>query len=165
MDWYVIHTKPRQESRALFNLASQGYKCFLPMIPRQKIKRGLIDIEQEALFPRYLFIQLDSNQSGKSWGPIRSTLGVSKLLTFGGVPAKAPKALVNVLRESVEQLKGHPTKLFQAGDRLHVRSGPFAGLEAVFEMEDGASRAMVLIELLSRPTRITLPMTSLSKAN
>jgi transcriptional antiterminator RfaH len=135
------------------------------MIPRQKIKRGFIDIEQEALFPRYLFIQLDSNQSGKSWGPIRSTLGVSKLLTFGGVPAKAPATLVNVLQESVEQLRDHPTKLFQAGDRLHVRAGPFAGLEAVFEMEDGASRAMVLIELLSKPTRIALPMTSLSKAN
>ena len=165
MDWYVIHTKPRQESRALYNLDSQGYRCFLPMIPRQKIKRGLIDIEPEALFPRYLFIQLDTNQSAKSWGPIRSTLGVSKLLTFGGIPAKAPGQLVDMLQESVEKLKNQPSKLFQAGDLLLVRQGPFAGLEAVFEMEDGESRARVLIDLLSKPTRLTLPITSLSKAN
>ncbi len=165
MDWYVIHTKPRQESRALLNLRSQGYRCFLPMIPRQKIKRGVIDIENEALFPRYLFVQLESNQSGKSWGPIRSTLGVSKLLTFGGIPAKAPADLIQVLQESVERLKNQPTKLFQTGDRVQVRHGPFAGLEAIFEMENGESRALVLIELLSKPTRINLPLTSLSNAS
>ncbi len=135
------------------------------MIPRQKIKRGVIDIENEALFPRYLFIQLESNQSGKSWGPIRSTLGVSKLLTFGGIPAKAPADLIQVLQESVERLKNQPTKLFQTGDRVQVRHGPFAGLEAIFEMENGESRALVLIELLSKPTRINLPLTSLSNAS
>ena len=165
MHWYLIHTKPRQESRALLNLETQGYECFLPLIPKQKIKRGAIDIEQEALFPRYLFIQLDSTQSGKSWGPIRSTLGVSKLVTFGGLPAKAPAELIELLRHSVEEFKAQPTKLFTAGDLLRVHNGPFAGLEAVFEMDDGESRAMVLIELLSKPTRVALPVASLSKIN
>lgn len=165
MDWYVIHTKPRQESRALLNLEGQGYTCFLPLIPRQKIKRGVIDIDYEALFPRYLFVQLESTQSGKSWGPIRSTLGVSKLVTFGGLPAKAPEELIQILRNSVKQFNANPTKLFEAGDRLRVHNGPFVGLEAVFEMDDGESRAMVLIELLSKPTRINLPVTSLSKIN
>ena len=38
--WYVIHTKPRQEQRALTNLAQQGYQCYLPMITREKLGRG-----------------------------------------------------------------------------------------------------------------------------
>jgi hypothetical protein len=32
-------------------------------------------------------------------------------------------------------------------------------------MDDGESRAMVLIELLSRPTRIKMPISSLARAS
>jgi hypothetical protein len=47
-----------------------------------------------ALFARYLFTELDSNSTAKSWSPIRSTLGVSRLLTFGDEPAKVPTHLI-----------------------------------------------------------------------
>ena len=31
-NWYLIHTKIRQERVALENLERQGFKCFLPLI-------------------------------------------------------------------------------------------------------------------------------------
>jgi transcriptional antiterminator RfaH len=165
MDWYVIHTKPRQEGRALINLESQGYECYLPQFTRQKLQRGVIELAQEPLFPRYLFIQLDSTQSGKSWGPIRSTLGVSRLVTFGFEPARADSALIDLLRQHTKEIEIEPEKIYQKGEHLLITEGPFTGLEAIFEMDDGESRAMVLIELLSKPTRLKLPIVSLSKVN
>ena len=163
MDWYVIHTKPRQESRALVNLESQGYDCYLPTLTKQKLQRGVLAMAQEPLFPRYLFIRLDSTQSGKSWGPIRSTLGVSRLVTFGFEPARVDEALINLLKQHSEHTENAPTKLYQTGERLLITTGPFAGIEAIFEMDDGESRAMVLIELLSKPTHLKLPIASLEK--
>jgi transcription antitermination factor NusG len=80
--WYPIHTKPRQERRALDNLQHRGYPCYLPMFPVQKIRRAKLTTVEESLFPRYLFIQLDIGPKGLDWGPIRSTMGVSRLVRF-----------------------------------------------------------------------------------
>ena len=38
--WYVVHTKPRQEDKALLNLERQGYRCYLPRLTVEKIRRG-----------------------------------------------------------------------------------------------------------------------------
>jgi transcriptional antiterminator RfaH len=42
-------------------------------------------------------------------------------------------------------------KLFKAGDTVVVADGPLKGLEAVYLEEDGEARAMILINLLSKP--------------
>jgi transcriptional antiterminator RfaH len=165
MHWYLIHTKPRQELRALENLQRQGYECYLPLLPTEKIQQKLVAIVDEPLFPRYLFIRLDSSQSGKSWAPIRSTLGVSKLVTFGMEPAKVDHALIEFLRESEAKISEKPQRLFDVGDRLLVTNGPFAGIEAIYQMSNGEGRVMVLIELLSKPVKIVMAPQSLKKVS
>ena len=55
--WYVIHTKPKQEARALLNLSNQGYECFLPMHKKQVVRRATVVTQAEPLFSRYLFIE------------------------------------------------------------------------------------------------------------
>ncbi len=165
MHWYLIHTKPRQELRALENLERQGYECYLPLLPTEKIQQKLVAIVDEPLFPRYLFIRLDSSQSGKSWAPIRSTLGVSKLVTFGMEPAKVDHALIEFLRESEAKISEQPQRLFDVGDRLLVTDGPFADIEAIYQMSNGEGRVMVLIELLSKPVKIVMAPQSLKKVS
>jgi len=86
MTWYLIHTKPRQESVALTNLSRQGFECYLPMLQVEKIRQRKTVLVAEAMFPRYLFIRLDANGTGQSWSPIRSTLGVTEMVKFGGQP-------------------------------------------------------------------------------
>ena len=98
MQWYVIHTKPRQEQRALENLQRQGFEAWLPMIELEKVRRSRLTRVTEPMFSRYLFIRLDTTQT--NWSPIRSTLGVSKLVSFGNVPAAVPDALIDMLRET-----------------------------------------------------------------
>ena len=50
--WYLIHTKIRQERLALDNLERQGFECFLSMMRAEKLRRGALQVVQEALFPR-----------------------------------------------------------------------------------------------------------------
>lgn len=155
MPWYLVHTKPRQEARALENLQRQQYACLLPMLRVERVRQRRLAVVEEPLFPRYLFIELTEELN---WGPIRSTLGVSNLVRFGGAAAKVPSAVVEALQqEQAERLREAPARpLFRPGQEVRLTAGPFAGLQAVFQMADGEARAMVLIELLGKQARLSV---------
>ena len=163
MDWYLIHTKPRQEKCALQNLEQQGYECFLPMLSVEKIRQNQLAIIEEPLFPRYLFIRLGKGDTAKSWSPIRFTKGVNRLVGFGTEPAKVNDELVQTLKNHTIQIRSTPQSLFRTGDKVSITHGPFAGIEAIYQMADGEQRAMILIELMSKPVRMTVRPAQLHK--
>lgn len=136
MDWYLIHSKPRQEARALENLQRQGYEAWLPMLTVEKIRRGRLVQVTESMFSRYLFIQLDAVSS--NWAPIRSTLGVSRLVTFGSVPASVPDELIEALRNAPAE---DPQRLLAPGEEVLFVDGPLQGLRGIFQQHDGEARA------------------------
>jgi transcriptional antiterminator RfaH len=105
MNWYLVHTKPRQEQYALENLQWQGYECYFPVMPAEKLRLGKISTALQPLFPRYLFIRLGQGPSAQSWTPIRSTKGASRLVTFGNTPAKVDYALITLLRGQGSQFR------------------------------------------------------------
>lgn len=161
-NWYLVYSKPRQELCSLENLERQGFECFLPLISVEKLRRKVIVVVQEPLFPRYLFIRLDASQEGRSWNPIRSTTGVSRLVTFGQMPAKVDDQLVEIIRSTVSDA-GVLRRHFEPGELVRINDGPFAGLEAVYQMPDGEARVMVLIDILSKKVSLSIEPPSLSK--
>jgi transcriptional antiterminator RfaH len=163
MHWYLIHTKPRQEQHALENLERQGYECYLPLIPVEKLCRGRLAVVDAPLFPRYLFIRLGTDDSDKSWGPIRSTKGVSKLVRFGNQPAKADEELIALLKSHERTRQTTPEPLFKQGEPVRLTEGPFAGIEGVYQIADGELRAMVLIELLGKTAPLRVEVGGLRK--
>lgn len=163
MHWYLVHTKPRQEKCALDNLQRQGYQCYLPTLLSEKLCQGLLTVSDEPLFPRYLFIRLGQGDSAKSWAPIRSTKGVSRLVSFGVQPAKIPDELIEALRAQEAMARCKPARLFKPGERVRLTEAPFAGIEGVYQMADGEHRVMVLIELLSRQVSVQVAPASLRK--
>lgn len=163
MNWYLIHTKPRQENTALLNLVQQGYECYLPMLPAEKLRQGALSVVEEPLFPRYLFIHLDPSGGSQSWGPIRSTKGVSRLVSFGSEPAKVGGGLVEMLRFQETVLRKQPQCHFIPGERVELRSGAFAGMEAIYQISEGERRVLVLIELLNRPVQMSVSPSTLRK--
>jgi transcriptional antiterminator RfaH len=106
LNWYLLHTKPREEARALLNLEQQDYPCYCPMISTEKQRRGKVKVISESMFSRYLFIQLDASPNGKGWHSIRSTPGVSGLVMFGTEYAKIDEQVIQCLRtrESTSKL-------------------------------------------------------------
>jgi len=163
MHWYLLHTKPRQEALALQQLQQQGYPCYLPTLRVEKVRQGALVVVQEPLFPRYLFIQLGEEASARSWGPVRSTRGVSKLVMFGQHPARVDDALVAALQAREAAQQATPERRFAPGDRVQFLDGPFAGVEGVYQQPDGERRVMVLIELLSRPVQVPVPVGNLRR--
>ncbi|SDH61860.1 transcription/translation regulatory transformer protein RfaH [Propionivibrio dicarboxylicus] len=163
MHWYLVHTKPKQEKCALENLVRQGYQCYLPTLPCEKICRGALALSEEPLFPRYLFIHLGLDDSAKSWGPIRSTKGVSRLVSFGTSPAKVHDTLIDHLKAHEADVHTTPARIFSPGERVCLTEVPFAGIEGIYQMADGERRVMVLIELMSRPVSVRVAPTALRK--
>lgn len=159
VSWHVVQTKPKQEFRALEHLQNQGFTCFLPTLKTERIIRGKVDTCVEPLFSRYLFVRLSATSG--NWSPIRSTRGVSKLVAFGGRFATLPDACVDAL-QGVQQM--NPQRLFEPGERVAITSGPFAGLEGIYQLPDGEARALVLIDLMNQPQKLRLAVESLRKA-
>lgn len=159
--WYLVHTKPRQEDIALANLERQGYACYLPQLRIERVRRRTAEVVIEPMFPRYLFIRLDSSDQGKSWSPIRSTLGVSQLVHFGGRAAKVDDNLVDLLRQRERAL---PTEaMFHSGDLVVIADGPFAGVEAIYQTADAERRAFILLEILAKPVSMHIDAGRLRK--
>ena len=154
--WYVVHTKPRQEARALENLQNQGFTSFLPTMQVQKLRHQRVQTVTEPMFSRYLFIQLDDQT--QNWGPIRSTLGVSKLVCFGPQPAKVPGEFIDFLKDAPHETL---ERMFAPGDSVQVASGPLQGLEGKYIAHDGETRAFVLVDLLGRPQKLRMAIQSL----
>ena len=106
---------------------------------------------------------LSTSDNGPSWAPIRSTLGVSQLVRFGTRPAKVDDPLVDLLRS--REHAQPTTPLFSAGDTVVITEGPFAGLEAAYQMTDAEQRAMVLLHILSQPVPVKIDAASLRKVS
>jgi transcriptional antiterminator RfaH len=107
-----------------------------------------------ALFPGYLFVRVDLEVVGRSlllWTP-----GLRGIVSFGGVPARMPDEAIALVRRQVARLEaagGFARARFRAGERVRVKEGPLAGLEAVFEGPGPAERARILIRFLGQANR------------
>src|SRR4030066_2182125 len=125
--WYLVYTKPRQEEVAQTNLVRQGYAVYLPHMREARKRQGRRIMLWEPLFPRYLFIYLDTHTD--NWGPIRSTLGVASLVRFGQEPACIPDELIDFLktREGEAGLQEGGERRYQAGARVRGGGGGFRG--------------------------------------
>ena len=160
--WYVVATRPRQESVARDHLARQGYRVLLPEISLKKRRQNRWVAVVEPLFPGYLFVQIAFGRDDAA--PIRSTRGCRDLVRFGehhpSVPVMVLEAL---LGQSASVIEGCP--LFTAGETVRIEGGPFVGLIAVFDMPKGDDRAQVLLEMLGKVQQVVVDSDQLAKHN
>ena len=162
--WYLVYTKPQKEQLACQQLERQGYSVFLPMTRVTKRVRGKRQHSLEPFFSRYLFISL--NQNTDNWSPIRSTIGVSGMVRFGGVAARVPDDIVNFLQErqaNEERAINCQEISFESGDSVQIIGGAFDGCRAIFSAAHSQDRALVLLNILNRKARVQVDMSVLDK--
>lgn len=159
--WYLIHTKPAHEALAQVNLERQGYRIYFPRVLQSVPARLGWRERIVPLFPRYGFLQLHADE--QSLAPVRSTVGVSSIVRFGGDYALVPDRVVRDLQGRADRETGlHrlSTAPFARGMQVNVSYGPFDGLEGVFERQAGADRVVVLLNLLGQNASVCVPMGS-----
>jgi transcriptional antiterminator RfaH len=155
-NWFAVVTKPRQERIALQNLQRQGFECFLPMAEntyqrRSKKHQKII----EPLFPRYLF--LNAIADTQNLAPVRSTKGVISMVRFGTELAVIPEHIINAIKQRMETDTGLikiKSIEIKAGDKVKIFDGPLTGLNGIVTEKSSEKRALILMELLGRPTKV-----------
>jgi transcriptional antiterminator RfaH len=159
LSWFLVFTKPAGEETARVNLERQGYRTYYPRLLRHCLRRGCWVEQVVSLFPRYLFVQVDT--ALQSLAPVHSTVGVTNVVRFGSESTVVPDAVVATLigREDPQSglhRLGEPRPLIP-GSRVSIVAGAFEGLDGIFERDDGGERVIVLLKLLGRKTPVRMP--------
>jgi transcriptional antiterminator RfaH len=163
MSWYCVYTKPGQMDKARRNIQRQGRAAFYPKIRVQRVIRGKKQWVIRPLFPNYLFADFSL---ADHYGAIRSTLGVSRVVSFGGPPPEVPQTIIDSLKSGENQ--GRVFSLgpeqFREGEEVRVIAGPLAGLRAVFKSElKGRDRVIILLDLLKTSVQSELSRDAITK--
>ena len=165
MSWVVIYTKPLQESRAKENLERLGVNVYLPLRPVEKVISGSIVVSSEPLFSRYIFVRNDGIFFHKIMHTLRNIRGVSHVVKFGGRFAELNEETVSSMLATEEGLLSRPVKAYKKGEKVKFTFGAFTNIEAVFKEPDGVARVILLMDLLSKPTKISVPIGTVKKAS
>ncbi len=146
--WYVLRSKPHKEDALWHHARSQGYDLFYPRIPVKTVNPRARKVAP--YFPGYMFVRADIAVMGVSifqWMP-----HAHGLICFDNLPACVPDDLVEAIRTRVYAIAEAGGELFmqlKRGDALTIKSGPFAGYEAIFDARlSGGERVRVLLEML-----------------
>ena len=163
--WYLAHTLLRAEIRALMHLRHQGFGVYLPRYMAQRCHARRRDWVEKPLFPRYLFVHLDLEQD--RWRAVYSTVGVRTLLSAGERPIVVPTEVVEEIRAR-EDSRGfislNSGRAFRRGDRVRVIEGPFLDAAGLFECRNDDERVIILLELLGRQVKVSVPLRAISPA-
>jgi transcriptional antiterminator RfaH len=160
--WYVVNTLPHQEARAECNLRRQGFDAWLPVFRKARRHARKADSVLVPLFPSYLFVRLDP--AIERWRSINGTFGVAKLLCNGDMPQSVPEGFIDEImrRRNADGLVQLPPRQFAVGQALRVAAGPFADLEGIFEGMSGRDRVVMLLTMLGRKVKTTVPVAGLA---
>jgi transcriptional antiterminator RfaH len=161
--WFVATTKPRQEKVAKQQLENQDFAVYLPLFRRSKHRKGKWQETAEVLFPGYVFIQLDIASDDIS--PIRSTIGVQSLVRFGTQLVALDQKVISHLQLNEQHQFGsdvdHAAQ-FKSGDTVQLLSGPFAGLNGVFDISRSSDRVIVLLSILGGQQSVTFDVNNIA---
>ncbi len=164
--WFAVYSKPRQEAVALAQLENQGFECFLPMAknPYQRAKSQRRK-PAEPLFPRYLF--LHAIPEVQNLATVRSTRGVVSLVRSGTALVTMPARIIQALkarRDPATGLIALDAAPLAPGDKVQVFDGPLAGAEGILQERCGATRSLLLMNILGRETTLEVESLLLKRA-
>lgn len=158
--WYVCLTKSRLELAAVKHLEEQGFETYLPELKQWVRQRGQWGHKTSVMFPRYVFVR--PGRAGQAIGPVRSTPGVSTLVSFGHVLACLREEKLDALRGLVATHSAAlPQQPFLAGEAVVFSAGPLKGASGIVSAV-AAERVQVLMSLLGQDHRILVPARDLA---
>ena len=163
--WYVVHTRPNDEVRATVHLARQGFETFLPKFAKKRRHARRVERVLSPLFPRYLFVHLDLGAD--RWRAVNSTIGVSHLICDADMPIAVRPGIVEGLIDQADKsgrVEPAALQILRPGDRLVVVDGAMCDHVGEFERMTADQRVVLLLNVLGREVRVTLPLGAVDAA-
>lgn len=163
LGWYLAQFKPNSHQIAKRNLDQQGFRTFLPLQEETYRWRGRFMTEKRPLFPGYIFLSFDVHEG--AWRAVRSTQGITRLVSLGAGPTAVPTQVVSQLMLRCDR-DGNllPPRILQKGDAVTLTKGPFAGFTATIEGMAPERRICLLLELMGHNMRVSARSSDLRAA-
>lgn len=173
--WYVVHAYSGFEKlvqRALVErIARAGMQdkfgqILVPIEEVVEMKGGQKHTSERKFFPGYVLVEMDMDD--ESWHLVKST---PKVTGFVGGTATKPTPIsdkevdkiMHQMQEGVE--KPRPKVLFEAGELVRVKEGPFTDFNGmVEEVNYEKSRLRVSVTIFGRATPVELEFAQVEKA-
>lgn len=156
--WFVLQTKPRQESRVIRHLDRRApdVSTFFPKIEVLSKRNGSRVARLEPLFPNYLFLHMVP--APPIWNVVQWTWGAHKLLGDRDGPVPVPDEFMDTVRARVAELGfARVDQSFRPGSEVRVRAGSFAGFEGIFERPTSRKdRVRILLSVLGAVRPLTI---------
>lgn len=128
------------------------------------VKARTTDTWLSPCFPATCFLKAIA--AIQNLAPVRSTRGVVSMVRFGTELAVVPGAVINAIKNRMETTSGliriAPVPV-NTGDKVRVFDGPLSGVSGIVEEWNSENRALILMELLGRSTRVEVDAMILQK--
>ena len=176
MRWYVVHAYSGQEKSiqaALLDrikrsgMAEKFGQVLVPTEEVVEMKAGAKAISERRFFPGYILVQMD--MTDETWHLVKNTPKVTGFV--GGAPGRRPppisekevQAILHQIQEGVEKPK--PKVLFEAGEAVRVKEGPFTDFHgSVEEVNYDKNKLRVSVSIFGRATPVELDFSQVEKA-
>lgn len=151
--WWVIHTKSRNEKALAHDLIRRNISYFLPMTwkVRRKSRRTMRSLLP--LFGGYLFFCGSENDRLE----VLRTDRVANL-----IEVKDQQKLIRELHQIEQALMAGvpvtPHKYIKEGQKCRVIAGPLMGLEGVVARASGATRLVLQVDMLGQAASVEIDM-------
>lgn len=162
LNWYVVHTKPKQEGRAEVNLRAWGIETLAPKLREARPARDCRDLLYRVvpLFPGYLFAHFGAAALEK----VRNTRGVHSIVGFGTCATPVADSVISMVRNRIEDDGFVRLAEPLPGDRVEIIAGPLRSLSGVFERTLPArDRVVILLTTIGSTPRVQLPKAFIRK--
>jgi len=174
-NWYVVHTYSQFEKsvqRALNErIQREGMQdkfgqILVPVEEVVELKSGQKSISERKFFPGYVLVEME--MTDETWHLVKSTPKVTGFL--GGtamkptpISEKEVQSIMQQMQEGVEKPK--PKVLFEIGEAVRVREGPFTDFHgSVEDVNYDKSKLRVSVTIFGRATPVELEFGQVEKA-
>lgn len=144
--WWCVYTLSRREKEFMRKLAAFEIAHYGPVIPkRYRSPNGRLRTSYIPLFPNYVFMFGTEDDRYQAM----TTNCISKCN-----PVTEPERLITDLRQIHSVVDGGvaltPESKLETGNRVRVRTGPFAGYEGSVIRREGKTRLLLSIKFLEK---------------
>lgn len=172
--WYVVHVYSGMEKsvhKALLErieragLQTEFGRILVPSEEVVEMKGGHKSITERRIFPGYVLVEMELTD--ETWHLVKNTNRVTGFLGGSGnrptpISEKEVEKILSQMEEGVE--KPRPKVLFEVGEMVRVKEGPFADFNGnVEEVNYEKSKVRVSVAIFGRATPVELDFSQVEK--
>jgi transcriptional antiterminator NusG len=159
--WHAVYVTPRHEKSVARYLTYKSVEFFLALYrSKRKWRDGSRVTVELPLFPGYVFVRIGRMQRSS----VLQVPGVLAIVSgVGGQPEVIANEAISALQKGMTAESVEPHELLQAGEKVQVVRGAFAGMSGVVVRNKSSFRVVLTVEQIMRSFAVELDAEDVEK--